>query len=173
MHASTISCSIVLTSLVRLGLATVVLLHVFWAGLLWGLVVPLSGRRFPILAASIFFWNLAILLDRRGPSGGCGNALSVVSIPVLSSTLGSMAYSRATLGKAAGSWLSLSAILVDCRSIGPCCIGAMLSFPSVLGSRISCSLQSLSTVSSRSCGGTQWSGSLPVCLWPLQFGLLG
>jgi hypothetical protein len=48
--------------------------------------------------------------------------------------------------------------LGDCSGIGACCIGAMtlgLLFPSVLDSRISCSLQSLSTVSPHSCGGTQ------------------
>ncbi len=75
MHASTISCLIVLTSVVQVGLATVVLLCVFWAGLLWGLVVPLSGQRFPTLAAAIFLWSLAILLDHRGPSGCCGHGL--------------------------------------------------------------------------------------------------
>jgi hypothetical protein len=149
MHASTISCSNVLTSAVQLGLATVVLLCVFWAGLLWGLIVPLSGRRFPILAALIFLWSLAILLDCHGPSGCCGDCLSVVSIHILSSTLGSMAYSHATLGTAAGLWLSLSTSLGDCCGIGAYCVGAVTlcsSFPSVLGSRISCSLQSLSTV---------------------------
>ncbi len=127
MHASTISCLIVLTSVVQLGLATVVLLRVFWAGLLWGLVVPLSGWRFPILAASIFLWSLAILLDCRGTSGCCGDDLSVVSIPVFSSTLVSMAYSRATLGTAAGLWLLLSASIGDCRGIGACCVGAVIS----------------------------------------------
>jgi hypothetical protein len=84
---------------------------VFWAGLLWGLVVPLSGRRFPIFATSIFLWSSAILLDYRGLLGCYGDDLSVVSIPVFSSTLGSMAYSRATLGIAAGLWLLLSANL--------------------------------------------------------------
>ncbi len=108
MHASTISCLIVLTSVIQLDLATVVLLHVFWAGLLWELVVPLSGWRFPILAASIFLWTLAILLDLCGPLGCCGDDLSIVSIHVLSSTLRSMAYSRATPGTVAGSWLSFS-----------------------------------------------------------------
>ncbi len=63
MHASTISCLIVLTSIVQLGLATVVLLRVFWAGLLRGLVVSLPGWRFSTLAAAIFLWSLAILLD--------------------------------------------------------------------------------------------------------------
>jgi hypothetical protein len=54
-------------------------------------------------------------------------------------------------------WLLHSASLSDCRGIGACCVGALIlcsSSPSVLGSRISCSLQSLSTVMSRSCRGT-------------------
>ncbi len=127
MHASAISCLIVLTLVVQLGLATVVLLRVFWAGLLWGLVVPLSGWRFPILAASFFLWSLAILLDCRGPLGCCGDGLSIVSIHVLSSTLGSMAYSCATLGTAAGLWLLLSTSLGDCRGIGTCCVSAVTS----------------------------------------------
>jgi hypothetical protein len=129
-------CLIDLTSVVQLGLAIAVLLRIFWAGLLWGHVVPLSGRRFPILAASIFLWNSAILLDYHGSLGCCGDDLSVVSLPVFSSPLGSMAYSRATLGTAAVSWLSLSTSLGDCRGIDACCVGAVIlrsSFPSVLG----------------------------------------
>ncbi len=126
MHASTISCLIVLTSVVQSGLATTaVLLRVFWAGLLSGLVAPLSGQRFPILAASIFLWSLAILLDCHEQLGCCGDGLSVVSIHILSSTLGSMAYFCATLGTAAGSWLLLSTNLGDCHGIDACCIGAV------------------------------------------------
>jgi hypothetical protein len=125
MHAGTIFCSIVFTSVVGLGLVTVVLLRVFWAELLWGLVVPLSGWRFPTLATAIFLWSLEILLDCRGPLGCCYDGPSVVSIHILSSTLGSMAYSHATLGTAAGSWLLLSTSLGDCSGIGTCCIGAV------------------------------------------------
>jgi hypothetical protein len=130
---------------------------VFWAGLLWGLVVPLSGWRFPILAALIFLWSSAILLNCCRLSNCCGDDLSKVSIPILSSTLGSMAYSHAALGTAAGLWLLLSASLGDCRSIGTCCVGAVILrslLSSILGLRISCSLRSLSTVSLHSCGGT-------------------
>ncbi len=116
-------CLIVLTSVLQLGLATAVLLCVFWAGLLWGHVVLLSGQRFPILAASIFLWSSAILLNCRGPLGCCGDDLSVVSIPVFSSTLGSMAYSRTTLGTAAVSWLLLSTSLGNCHGIDTCCVG--------------------------------------------------
>jgi hypothetical protein len=82
---------------------------------------------------------------------------SVVSIPILSITLGSMAYSRATLGTAAGSWLLLSTSLGDYHGTGACCVGAVTLrslLPSILGSRISHSLQSLSTMSLCSCGGT-------------------
>jgi hypothetical protein len=109
------------------------------------------------LATSIFLWSSAILLDCGGPSGYYDDDLSKVSIPILSSTLGSMAYSLVTLGTAAGLWFLLSASRGDCHGIGTCCVGAMIlcsSFPSVLGSRISCSLQSLSAVSLRSCRGT-------------------
>jgi hypothetical protein len=107
-----------------------------------GTCCALVRMEFPVLAASIFLWSLAILLNHRGPSGCCGDDLSVVSIPIFSSTLGIMAYSCATLGIAAGSWLPLSACLGDCRGIGACCVGAVIScssFPSILGSRISCS----------------------------------
>jgi hypothetical protein len=158
MHASTISCLIVLTSIVQLDL---VLLGVFWAGLFWGLVAPIPGQRFSTLAAAIFCWSSAILLDQCGPLGCCGDGLPVVSISILFSILGGLAYSHATLGTAAGSWLSLSTSLGDCHGTGCgtgiCCIDTMtlcLLFSSVLGSRISCSFQSLSTVLLRSCRGT-------------------
>jgi hypothetical protein len=126
-----------------------------------GLVAPVPGWRFPALAAAVFHWSLAILLNCHGPSGYCGDGLPVVSISILLSTLGELAYSRATLGTAAGSWLLLSTSLGDCRGTGHgtgvCCVGAMILrsfFLSVLGSRISCSFQSLSTMSLCSCRGT-------------------
>jgi hypothetical protein len=173
MHASTISCLIVLTSVVQLGL---VLLLVFWAGLLWGLIGPIPGWGFSTLATTIFLLSSTVLLNQRGPMGCCGAGLPIVSISVLSSTLGSMASSCATLGTAAGLWLLLSTSLGDCCGTGACCVGAMTSrslFPSVFGSRISCSLQSLSIVLLHSCRGTPVVRDLQIHPWLLQLGLLG